>query len=184
MNRNENQIITYESVLEKLQRKKLEEYTKKDVIDRYVANGSQEELSKAKIQQLFIRHQLYDELLGSLDGVIEDKVVIQNLLGSHIFDKPDIFMIDGKIIDIRDKRLEESNTELDYTTVIIKENSTSKLYEINIAVFFHFQGFEEYKQKIQQYYENDLIAVVRKDHNKLQIIGFLKKFNDINYANF
>lgn len=183
MNGNEKQIVTYESVLKRLQGKKLEEYTKQDVIDRYVAYGSQEELSKTEIQQLFIKHQLYEELLDSLDGVIEDKVVIQNLLGNRIFDKKDISMIEGKIIDIRDKRVEETNSELDYTTAIIKENSTLKQYEINIAVFFHFQGFEEYKQKIMKYYGNDLIAVVRKENNKLQIICFLKKYTDIDYTN-
>ncbi len=179
---NENQIITYESVKKRLQDKPLDQYTRQDVIDRYVAYGTQEELSKPEIQQLFVKHQLYDELICSVDSVIEDKMVIQNLLKSDIFDELDISIIDGKIIDIVDKSVEDSNSELKYTMVLFKETSTSKLYEINIAVFFHLQGFEEYRTRLQSYYDNELIAIVTKNEkDKFQIKCFLKKYKDIDY---
>ncbi len=55
--------ITFEEVKHKLENKKLENYSKQDVFERYIIYGSEEELNNHTIQRLLIKHGYTKELI-------------------------------------------------------------------------------------------------------------------------
>lgn len=90
---------TYKEVKKRLQGKRIEDYTKEDTLD-YYAYATEEEMNMPKVQQILIKHKLYEELLNSID-IITDKAVIQDLLSSDLFKDKNNTIIEGKIIDIQ-----------------------------------------------------------------------------------
>ena len=55
--------ITFQEVQERLKNVPLEQYTKQDLFDRYIAYGSKEELNNPEIQRLLVKHGYIQELL-------------------------------------------------------------------------------------------------------------------------
>lgn len=90
---------TYKEVKKRLQGKRIEDYTKEDTLD-YYAYATEEEMNMPKVQQILIKHKLYEELLNSID-IITDKAVIQDLLSSDLFKDKNNTIIEGKILDIQ-----------------------------------------------------------------------------------
>ncbi len=60
---NELETITFEQVEERLKNVPLEQYTKQDILDRFIAYGTEEELNSPEIQKLLIKHGYIQELL-------------------------------------------------------------------------------------------------------------------------
>ena len=71
MNRLEN-TITFEEVKHRLENKKLEDYSKQDVFERYIVYGSEEKLNNPTIQRLLIKHGYTKELIEMATNISND----------------------------------------------------------------------------------------------------------------
>lgn len=71
MNRLEK-TITFEEVKHRLENKKLEDYSKQDVFERYIVYGSEEELNNHTIQRLLIKHGHTKELVEMATNIDND----------------------------------------------------------------------------------------------------------------
>ena len=73
MNRNiSEKAITIEEVNHRLENKKLEDYSKQDVFERYIVYGSEEELNNIEIQRLLIKQGYTKELLEMATNIRND----------------------------------------------------------------------------------------------------------------
>lgn len=64
--------ITFEQVKHMLKNKKLENYSKQDVFERYIVYGSEEELNNPTIQMLLIKHGYTKELIEMATNISND----------------------------------------------------------------------------------------------------------------
>ena len=64
--------ITFEEVIHRLENKKLEDYSKEDVFERYIVYGSEEELNNPTIQRLLIKHGYTKELIEMATNISND----------------------------------------------------------------------------------------------------------------
>lgn len=64
--------ITFVELKHRLKNKKLEEYSKQDVFERYIVYGSEEELSNPTIQMLLIKHGYTKELIEMATNISND----------------------------------------------------------------------------------------------------------------
>lgn len=71
MNRLEK-TITFEEVKHRLENKKLEDYSKQDVFERYIVYGSEEKLNNPTIQRLLIKHGYTKELIEMATNISND----------------------------------------------------------------------------------------------------------------
>ena len=92
---NEN-VITYEQVEERLRNVPLADYTAQDVQDRYIAYGSEEELNQPEIQALLIKHNYVDILTSGIVDFIDNKEVIKDIFASNLFEDKNIKFIQGR----------------------------------------------------------------------------------------
>lgn len=71
MNRLEK-TITFEEVKHRLENKKLEDYSRQDIFERYIVYGSEEELNNPTIQRLLIKYGYTKELLEMATNISND----------------------------------------------------------------------------------------------------------------
>ena len=71
MNRLEK-TITFEEVKHRLENKKLEDYLRQDIFERYIVYGSEEELNNPTIQRLLIKYGYTKELLEMATNISND----------------------------------------------------------------------------------------------------------------
>ena len=71
MNRLEK-TITFEEVKHRLENKKLEDYSRQDIFERYIVYGSEEELNNPTKQRLLIKHRYTKELLEMATNICND----------------------------------------------------------------------------------------------------------------
>ena len=176
---------TNQEVIERLKDKKLEEYTREDTLDRYIAYGTEEELKEPKIQQLLIKHKLYNELIDFAD-IIEDKQVIQDLLSSELFNDKSIYLIEGKILNIEKRILtEETNgNNIYYSMVTLEDKHTLKPIELKAQVLLDLEALEDYKKELKPYYNTNIVALVGNTNQELCIRCYLKYYDDIDYDRY
>ena len=62
--------ITFEEVKHRLENKKLEDYSKQDVFERYIVYGSEEELNNPAIQRLLIKYGYTKELIEMANKIL------------------------------------------------------------------------------------------------------------------
>lgn len=67
-----NEVVTFEEIKHKLENKKLEDYSKQDVFERYIVYGSEEELNNPTIQRLLIKHGYTKELVEMATNISND----------------------------------------------------------------------------------------------------------------
>ena len=177
--------ITYEEVMKRLENKKFEDYTKEDTLDRYVAYGTVEELKEPKIQQLLIKHKLYNELIYFTD-MIDNKQVIQDLLSSDLFNDKSIYLIEGKILNIEKRVLiqETNGDNIYYSMVTIEDKYTLKPIELKSQVLLDLEALEDYKEQLKPYYNTNIVALVARTNNEISIKCYLKYYNDIDYNKY
>lgn len=75
--------ITFEQVEERLKNVPLEQYTKQDIFDRYVAYGTEEDLNTPNIQMALLKNGYIDTLFEMVD-FITDKQVIEDILHKYL----------------------------------------------------------------------------------------------------
>ena len=88
--------ITFEQIEQRLKNKPKEQWTKDDVFDRYVGYGSPEEIESLEVQKLFVKYELFDELINLVNNVITDKEVVEKILNSNIFKNKEIKKLQEK----------------------------------------------------------------------------------------
>ena len=185
MKQNTNEIddkpITYKEVLERLKDVKLEEYTKQDVLERYVVYGSEVELNSPAIQRLLIKYDFIDSFIDTVE-IIEDKEVIKDLLANEVVQNNNI-IIDGEIVKIDKHSFITCNgTDIYCSVITLKDRHTSKLYEVKHQLLLDEKSLVNYKKKMQPYAKN-VAAIVRQKDNYSLLRCYLKKYDDIDYTN-
>lgn len=177
-------IITYEEVIKRLQRKKLEDYSQTDLEERFIVYGTEQELEDPTIQHLLIKNNLYEELTDGID-IITDKQVILELLQSNPFQGEHISIIEGEILDIGKETLVtlKDNTNIYYSVVSIKDKATGGQYKLKAQVFLETKALNSYLKKIKPYY-NNIVAIVSNTDDEKYIKCFMKSYEDIDYMKF
>ena len=95
-----NDVITSEQVVNRLKNVKLEDYSKDDLLERYIVYGSESELKEPSIQKALINNDLHIELLDMVD-IITDVGAIGELLQSNLFNNKSMRTMEGIISDIQ-----------------------------------------------------------------------------------
>lgn len=172
-------VITYEQVMNRLKNVKLEDYSKEDLLERYIVYGSESELQEPNIQMALINNELHIELLDMVD-IITDAGAIQDLLKSDLFNNKSINTMEGNISDIQ--YYCESNTKKDMVchTIVEFEDMNGSKYQMYGHTFNNMEDLQSHKRALEPYY-NNIVLVVEKAENKLYVVGFLKNYENINY---
>lgn len=176
--------ITYEEVMKRLEGKKLEDYTKGDTLDRYVAYSTEEEMQMPEVQQLLIKHKLYEELLHSID-IITNKAVIQDLLSSDLFQDKNNTIIEGKILEIQKEPFAVLDKKYIVHNIIVtfEEINTSIKHKLKAYVILEEKELKHYKQTMRPYY-NNVVAIINHRENDEYIMCYLQKYEDIDYTKY
>lgn len=179
----QNNIITSEHVLNRLKGVNLEDYTRNDLLERYIVYGTEQELQDSTIQRALIKNDLHIDLLDMID-IITDKQAIQDLLNSNIFEDKNIRTMEGNISAIQfacesDSNFKKDNDMICHTIVNFKDTDGNK-HRLYGHTFNNLQDMENHRESLEPYY-NNIALVVEKSENQLYVIGFLKKYEDINY---
>lgn len=179
---NEPKKITYREVLKRLKNKKLEDYTKQDVLDRYVAYGSEKELQDPTIQRLLIKFDFIDSFIDTVD-IITDKQVIKDLLNKQV-QKNNLSIIVGEIINI-DKQVYVTcqGTDIYCSVIKFKDALTNAVYDIKHHLLLEDNSLEEYKSKLEPYIKRGVAAIVTHKGGELLLRCYLEKYEDIDYTN-
>ncbi len=64
--------ITFEEVIHRLENKELDDYSKQDILERYIVYSSEEELNDPTIQRLLIKHGYTKELVEMATDICND----------------------------------------------------------------------------------------------------------------
>lgn len=178
------EIITREEVMSRLKDKKLKEYSKLDLEERYIVYGTEQELEDPAIQRLLIKNNLYEELTDGAD-IITDKQVILELLQSNLFKDEHISIIEGEILDIGREILVtlKDNTNIYYSVVSIKDKATREQHKLKAQVFLEAKALNSYLEKIKPYY-NNIVAIVSNTDDEKYIKCFMKSYEDIDYTGY
>lgn len=176
----QSDVITSEQVMNKLRNVKLEDYSKDDLLERYIVYGSESELQEPPIQKALINNDLHIELLDMVN-IITDAGAIQDLLKSDLFNNKSIHTMEGNISDIQ--YYCESNTKKDMIchTIVKFEDVNGNNYQMYGHTFNNIEDLQSHKTALEPYY-NNIVLVVEKSENQLYVVGFLKKYEDIDYS--
>lgn len=157
---------------EKLQNMELEDMTAQDVLDRYIAYGTDEDLNNPEIQNLFIKFGYIDELINSVQGVITDKKVIEKILSSNVLDDNNIIAKKGRIQEI--ELLEDSELPEDVCWMNISfldENNQESI--LRDMYFKNIRDYIDKYKEIMKYKENKLTALIENKKSELRLKCFL-----------
>lgn len=167
--------ITFEEVENRLQNTELYDMTAQDVMDRYIAYGTDKELNNPEIQKLFIKFGYVDELINLVSGVITDKIVIKKILSSHALRDKNLIAKTGKIQKIA--LLEDSDLPKDVCWMNIsfldENNQESVLKDM------YFKNIRDYEDDIDKYNEimkyegQHLTAIIEKEKQEFKLNCFL-----------
>ena len=177
----ENNVITFEEVQKRLINTKLEDYTSEDVMDRYIAYGSDEELNNPEVQKLFIKYGYTNELINLVSGVITDQNVIKAIINTNNFENETTKCLKGKIHEINLE--EDSNLPENTCWMIIKfkSNINNQIYILKDIYFKDVRmaegDIDKYKE-IQKFKNETLMTIIEKDNDNWKLVCFMKNIND------
>lgn len=158
------QSITYESVKERLKNKPIEEWSKQDVFDRYIAYSDDNELRNPDIQKLLIQHGYIDELTSIISSVITDNEVIEKILSSDFVKNENIILKNGKIKKIS---FEEDWMYIEF----IDENNT-----VITVKDVHFKSeLKDSYEELNKYKDKELTLIIDNTENEMRLRCALKK---------
>ena len=166
-----DETITYEQIEQRLKNKPQEQWTKDDVFDRYVGYGRPEEIENPEVQKLFIKHELYEELINLVNNVVTDKEVVEKIFNSNMFEKKELKKIKGKIKDINISEIKDDKIdELKQISIIFdKENNAEQLL---IKDFCLTSEIDKYLQDKNKYKNKMIIAIIEEYKNELNLKCF------------
>ena len=177
----QSDVITSERVMNKLKNVKLEDYSKDDLLERYIVYGSESELKEQSIQRTLINNDLHIELLEMVD-IITDGGAIQDLLKSDLFKNKSMHTMEGIISDIQYYCESDSNFKKDMIchTIIEFEDVNGNKHQMYGHIFNNLEDLQAHRTALEPYY-NNIVLVVEECENQLYVVGFLKKYEDMNY---
>ena len=176
-----NDVITSEQVVNRLKNVKLEDYSKDDLLERYIVYGSESELKEPSIQKALINNDLHIELLDMVD-IITDAGAIQDLLQSDLFKNKSIRTMDGIISDIQYycESNSKSNNDIICHTIVKFEDVNGNNHQIYGHTFNNLEDVQAHRKALEPYY-NNIVLVVEESENQLYVVGFLKRYENIDY---
>ncbi len=163
--------ITYEQIEQRLKNKPQDQWTKDDVFDRYIGYGSPEEIENPEVQKLFIKHELYEELINLVNNVIIDKEVVEKILNSNVFENKELQKIKGKIKDLKALDIEDDKIdELKQISIIFEKEDN--LEQIQIKDFCLTSDVKQYLESKKKYEDMVITAIIEKDNKNLNLKCF------------
>lgn len=180
----EKETITFEEVEKRLKNKPIEQWSKQDIFDRYVAYGSEDELKDPKVQRLLIKNGYAQELLEiapNIDVEVMEEVleVLKDTDSTNGYCTLDIetsgiFETESEITEIAIAKVKDGKI-VDTFTALIKPNKqlNTKVQEItNISnkVLQYAEDINTVLPKAMKFIGNDIIVC----HNSKFIMAFLK----------
>ena len=175
-------VITCEQVMNRLKDVKLDDYTRDDLLERYVIYGSETEINEPSIQRTLINNDLYMELLNMVD-IITDAGAIQDLIQSNLFKNRNICAMEGKISSIQFSCKGDSNIKPDdiiFRTIVYFEDMNGNKHRMYGHTFNNLKDVQAHRIALRSYYDN-IVLILEKHNEELNVVGFLKKYEDINY---
>ena len=180
MEQNNKNIITYEKIQKNLKNVKLEDMTKQEIFDRFIAYGSYEEINNSKIQKLLIKNGYANELLDMVT-IITDEEVIKMLYENRVFEKnneTEIRLYHGKLLEIKAEKNDDIfNMNYEFLEFKIMGRHFSG------DIVFSEDEINQIKAEIEPYKDN-LIAVCdfnsqRKSSEEYHLKCFLKEIINV-----
>ncbi len=166
-----DETVTYEQVEQRLKNKPQEQWTKNDVFDRYVGYGSLEEMENSEVQKLFIKYELYEELVNLVDNVITDKEVVEKVLNSNIFEKKELQKIKGKIKEINVLEIEDDKID-ELKQILITFEKENGIEQVQINDFCLTSDIKQYLGDKVKYENRMITAIVEENNEKLNLKCF------------
>ena len=176
-----NDVITSEQVVNRLKNVKLEDYSKDDLLERYIVYGSEFELKEPSIQKTLINNDLHIELLDMVD-IITDIGAIRELLQSNLFNNKSMRTMEGIISDIQYycESNSKSNNDIICHTIVKFEDVNGNNHQIYGHTFNNLEDVQAHRKALEPYY-NNIVLVVEESENQLYVVGFLKRYENIDY---
>lgn len=178
----QSNVITSEEVMNRLKNVKWEDYTKNDLLERYVIYGSESELQEPNIQKALINNDLHIELLDMVD-MITDGGAIRDLLQSDLFKNKSMHTMDGTITGIQFACESDSNFKKNMIchTIVEFEDVYGNKHRIYGHTFNNLEDLQAHRTALEPFY-NNIVLVVEESENQLYVVGFLKKYENIDYT--
>lgn len=166
----ESKIITYNEVMEQVKNIPLEQMSKSQLFNRYVAYGTEEELNTPNIQKALLQHGYIKELFEMIN-FITDKQVISDILHKYLRKIPNTIIIFGKAKEmfVIEHLKEPKEKSLSFEFI---DTDTNETVLLNGPTLFTQADYDKYKNDFFKYKDN-LIAIVQKTENKYKLLCFL-----------
>ena len=166
----EEKIITFEEVKDRLKNKSLKNYTDEDILDRYIAYGTEEELNTPEIQKALLEHGYISELL-EMTNFITDKQVISDILHKYLPKIEPTILIFGQAKDMWVIEHLQNPKERKLSFEFI-DNDTNEKTVLEGPTIFTQEEYDKYRNQFYKY-QNNLIAIVREKNKKYKLLCFL-----------
>ena len=184
MEQSNKKVITYEKVKSELKNINLEDMTRQQVFDRFIAYGNGEELNNPEIQKVLIKNGYANELMDMV-AIITDEEVIKMLYQSKAlenYNKSGIRLFHGKISEI----IVEKNSDIFNINYAFKKFNNMNLY-FKGEIVFSENEINQIKTEIEPY-KDSIIAVCdfdskRKYSEEYHLKCFLKEFINMEEQN-
>lgn len=169
-NTNESKIVTYNEVMEQVKNVPLEQMSKSQLFNRYIAYGTEEELNTPEIQTALLKNGYMDTLLEMIN-FITDKQVISDILHKYLPKIKNTIIIFGKAKDmwVIEHLKEPYENKLSFEFI---DTDTGETVMINGPTLFTQEEYNKYKNQFFTYKDN-LIAITEKVEGKHKLICFL-----------
>ncbi len=166
----EQKTITFEEVKDRLKNKSLKDYTDEDILDRYIAYGTEEELNTPEIQKALLEHGYISELL-EMTNFITDKQVISDILHKYLPKIEPTILIFGQAKDmwVIEHLQEPKERKLSFDFI---DKDTDESIVLEGPTIFTQEDYDKYRNQFYKY-KNNLIAIVREKANKHELLCFL-----------
>ena len=167
----EEKIITFEEVKERLKNKALNDYTDKDVLDRFIAYGTEEELNTPEIQKALLEHGYIKELF-EMTNFITDRQVIYDILHKYLRKIEPTILIFGQAKEMWVIEHLQDPKERKLVFEFLDKDTEEKIIIYGPTIFSQ----EEYSKYRNQFfkYQNNLIAIVKEtEDKKYTLLSFL-----------
>lgn len=158
----QQKVLTYNEVMEQIKGIPLENLTKQQAIDRYVAYGRSQDFKNVEIQKLLCKHDLIEWLIYSVTTIITDQSVIDQITLSEIFSGNEYVILRGKIKSLELMSSKDLPNGVYLLSITIIGRSSQKEFKIE---YLYTSAEKEYKNEIEQNIGESIMAVVRKETN-------------------
>lgn len=166
----------YQLIKKKRKNKKLNELTKADVFDRYIAYGEDKEISDPRIQKLLTKYGYIDELIWALKSVVIDNEVIESILASEVIKDENMQVKTGKIKELY--FVEDNELPKDFNWLYIKFIDENNI-ELTAKDMHYKKEPREFEidnyAELNKYKNDKLTIIIEKVNKEMRLRCVLKK---------